>query len=49
MERVVCRTVENLHRGLSAVLPRVRALLDDGTLGMEDFAHPRYNGCEIIP
>jgi putative peptide-modifying radical SAM enzyme len=49
MERMVCRTVENLHRGLSAALPAVRALLRDGIIGIGDFAHPRYNGCEIIP
>jgi putative peptide-modifying radical SAM enzyme len=49
MERVVCGTVENLHRGLSAALPRVRSLIDGGILGIRDFAHPRYNGCEIIP
>jgi hypothetical protein len=46
---VVCGTVENLHRGLSAALPTVRTLLKDGIIGMGDFAHPRYNGCEIIP
>ncbi|MDD1664924.1 MAG: TIGR04084 family radical SAM/SPASM domain-containing protein [Methanomicrobiales archaeon] len=49
MRRVVCGTVENLYRGLSDALPRVRGLIDDGTIGMQDFAHPRYNGCEIIP
>jgi uncharacterized protein len=49
LERAVCGTVENLHRGLTAALPRVRELLREGTIGMEDFAHPRYNGCEIIP
>jgi putative peptide-modifying radical SAM enzyme len=49
LERVVCGTVENLHRGLTAVLPRVRELIREGTIGMEDFVHPRYNGCEIIP
>lgn len=49
MERVVCGTVENLHRGLSAALPRIRALIGEGIIDLEDFAHPRYNGCEIIP
>jgi len=49
MQRVVCGTVENLHRGLTGILPRVRDLLKQGTIGMEDFTHPRYNGCEIIP
>ncbi|MDD1668629.1 MAG: TIGR04084 family radical SAM/SPASM domain-containing protein [Methanomicrobiales archaeon] len=49
MKRVVCGTVENLYRGLSDALPRVRGLIGEGIIGMEDFAHPRYNGCEIIP
>ncbi len=49
MRRAVCGTVENLHRGLLEALPAVRRLIDDGIIGMEDFAHPRYNGCEIIP
>jgi len=49
MKRVVCGTVENLRRGLLAALPRVRGLIDEGALREEDFAHPRYNGCEIIP
>jgi radical SAM protein with 4Fe4S-binding SPASM domain len=49
MRRVVCGTVENLNRGLLSALPRVRSLIDDGVIGLEDFAHPRYNGCEIIP
>ncbi|MGE5832290.1 MAG: TIGR04084 family radical SAM/SPASM domain-containing protein [Methanomicrobiales archaeon] len=49
LQRVVCGTVENLHRGLTGVLPRVRRLIREGTLEMADFSHPRYNGCEIIP
>lgn len=49
MRRLVCGTVENLYHGLSEALPRVRGLIDDGIIGMKDFAHPRYNGCEIIP
>jgi len=49
MRRAVCGTVENLHTGLTGVLPRVRALIADGVITLADFAHPRYNGCEIIP
>ena len=49
MERVVCGTVENLCQGLTAALPRVRDLIREGTIDLEDFVHPRYNGCEIIP
>ncbi|HMK15891.1 MAG TPA: TIGR04084 family radical SAM/SPASM domain-containing protein, partial [Methanomicrobiales archaeon] len=49
LERVVCGTVKNLHQGLTGALPRVRDLLGRGTITLADFAHPRYNGCEIIP
>lgn len=49
MRRMVCGTVENLYGGLSGALPRVRGLIDEGVIRMQDFAHPRYNGCEIIP
>ncbi|MCK9307193.1 MAG: TIGR04084 family radical SAM/SPASM domain-containing protein [Methanoculleus sp.] len=47
--QVVCETVENLHKALSAALPEVRALIDTGTIRMEDFFHRKYNSCEIIP
>ncbi|HOT94407.1 MAG TPA: TIGR04084 family radical SAM/SPASM domain-containing protein [Methanoregulaceae archaeon] len=46
---LVCGTVRNLHDALVQVLPRVQASLDDGTVLLEDFAHVKYNGCEIIP
>ena len=49
MRAVVCGTVENLYHGLSDALPRVRGLIDEGVIDLADFAHPRYNGCEIIP
>jgi len=47
--RLVCSTVENLHDALVTVLPRVRALIEEGTVSMEDFIHEKFNGCEIIP
>ncbi|KDE56563.1 TIGR04084 family radical SAM/SPASM domain-containing protein [Methanoculleus sp. MH98A] len=47
--RAVCGTVENLHSALSAALPEIRALIRDGRVRMEDFAHRKYNSCEIIP
>ncbi len=47
--KIVCETVENLYRALKAALPEVRALLDAGTIRMEDFRHRKYNSCEIIP
>jgi uncharacterized protein len=47
--RVVCSTVENLHAGLTAVLPRVKDLIDDEVIHLADFSHEKFNGCEIIP
>jgi putative peptide-modifying radical SAM enzyme len=47
--RLVCETVENLHDALMDALPRVRALVDAGCISLADFAHEKFNGCEIIP
>jgi putative peptide-modifying radical SAM enzyme len=47
--RVVCSTVENLHAGLTDVLPRVKDLIDEGVIHLADFSHEKFNGCEIIP
>jgi hypothetical protein len=45
----VCGTVENLHDALLEALPRVKMLLDKGTISLGDFSHEKFNGCEIIP
>ena len=47
--KLVCGTVENLHAALSDALPDVRSLLSEGIITLRDFAHEKYNGCEIIP
>jgi uncharacterized protein len=47
--RLVCGTVENLRDALITALPRVRTLIDQGIITPEDFAHEKFNGCEIIP
>ena len=46
---VVCDTVRHLHGVLTDALPRVRKILYDHTISIEDFSHTKYNGCEIIP
>lgn len=46
---LVCATVRVLLQELTGVLPRIRHLLNAGIITMEDFAHEKYNGCEIIP
>jgi putative peptide-modifying radical SAM enzyme len=45
----VCATVKNLHDALADALPRIRSLLEDGTIRPADFDHVKFNGCEIIP
>jgi putative peptide-modifying radical SAM enzyme len=47
--RLVCGTVENLRDALVAALPRLHGLIADGTITPGDFAHEKFNGCEIIP
>jgi uncharacterized protein len=47
--RLVCSTVENLHKGLTNILPRVKNLIAGGRIDLEDFSHVKFNGCEIIP
>ncbi len=47
--KMVCGTVENLYTTLTKALPRIRALIEEGTIAPEAFAHEKFNGCEIIP
>jgi len=47
--RLVCGTVENLREALITALPRIRSLIDQGTIARGNFAHEKFNGCEIIP
>ena len=47
--QLVCGTVENLRDALTEKLPRVRALIAAGRISLADFAHEKFNGCEIIP
>jgi radical SAM protein with 4Fe4S-binding SPASM domain len=47
--QLVCGTVENLRDALMEELPRVRSLIDSRRIHLSDFAHEKFNGCEIIP
>jgi uncharacterized protein len=49
MQKVVCSTVENLHASLTGALPRVKEMIREGTISLQDFAHQKFNSCEIIP
>ncbi len=46
----ICSTVRHLVTELQGALPRVRALIEDGSVKRSDFEYPELNnGCEIIP
>jgi sulfatase maturation enzyme AslB (radical SAM superfamily) len=48
-KKLICSTVHDLKNAIIAVLPAISDLITQGTITMQDFAHTRYNGCEIIP
>ncbi len=45
----VCYTVEQLVSAVKSEIPRIRQLLKNRKIRLEDFEYMRYNGCEIIP
>jgi putative peptide-modifying radical SAM enzyme len=47
--RQICNSVRNLHSGLSRALPEVKRLIREDRVRVSDFAHTKFNGCEIIP
>ena len=46
---LVCKTVRNLIDAVRTEIPRIRRLIEEGRIGLEDFEFMKYNGCEIIP
>jgi putative peptide-modifying radical SAM enzyme len=46
---VVCNTVRALVSAIEAQVPRINALIENGTVSRRDFEFMKYNGCEIIP
>jgi len=46
---LVCKTVQNLTDAVAQETPRIRRLIEAGTLSLKDFTFIKYNGCEIIP
>jgi putative peptide-modifying radical SAM enzyme len=47
---LICKTVRHLVEELRSALPRVEALINDGSIERSDFEYPEFNnGCEIIP
>jgi len=47
--RLVCETVKNLTNTLKNNLPRIKQLISEGRLRLDDFEYTKYNSCEIIP
>lgn len=46
---LVCSTVRALYDAIMGVLPEIRDLIQERKISIGDFAHEKYNGCEIIP
>jgi len=45
----VCNTVKRLINSVDDQLPRIKNLVNKGTISLADFDYFKYNGCEIIP
>ncbi len=45
----VCNTVERLLDVVKAKIPKIKQLIKEGKLSLENFDYMKYNGCEIIP
>jgi putative peptide-modifying radical SAM enzyme len=46
---LVCNTVRGLVTAVEAQVPRIKELIENGTVCQKDFEFMKYNGCEIIP
>lgn len=45
----VCNTVAELVEAVKAETPKIRRLIGNGKISLNDFDFLKYNGCEIIP
>jgi radical SAM protein with 4Fe4S-binding SPASM domain len=45
----VCYSVEQLIESVKSEVPRIKQLINDGTIALGDFDYVKYNGAEIIP
>jgi len=41
--------VQNLIDAVSKEIPKIKSLIKNRRIKLEDFEFMRYNGCEIIP
>lgn len=46
---LICQTVRNLIQAVAEQAPRVKQLIKEDRVALEDFGYMKYNGCEIIP
>lgn len=47
--KAVCRTVWHLYTVLHEALPEIRSLIEHGVITIEQFAHEKFQGSEVIP
>ncbi|MGQ9726836.1 MAG: SPASM domain-containing protein, partial [Candidatus Bathycorpusculaceae bacterium] len=47
--KLVCKTVQNLIEAIHAEIPKIKGLIREKKIRLEDFKFMKYNGCEIIP
>lgn len=45
----IYRTVNALSEAVRTALPRVKKCIEDNVVSPDQFDHPKFNGCEIIP
>ncbi len=45
----VCDTVKSLIKSVETQIPRIKQLINQGKIKLDDFKYLKYNGCEIIP
>jgi len=45
----VCYTIQHLINSVQTEIPRIKQLISDGKIAIQDFDYIKYNGAEIIP
>jgi uncharacterized protein len=48
-EKLICKTIIFLIDSLKERIPKIKKLIDEGVIGLEDFNYEKYFGPEIIP
>jgi uncharacterized protein len=45
----ICNTIKAIVNTIEAQLPKIKQLIANGKISLNDFEYMKYNGCEIIP